>query len=188
MGLNKFPDIYTYRCNQESLKPLKEFVLSDSFGMPYKRNEDVISKQSWYYDTRDPDNDDCFRNLFYEHYWGGYCNFFRTMLDGKIPKLTNLWYQVYEKGDIHEWHLHKNVDVANVIYLQLEDKSLATQFKVSDTESYTPDVNEGDTILFDATYLHRSPVNNTDSTKMIISFNVNALNSLALQQNERLWS
>lgn len=89
--------------------------------------------------------------------------------DFNINKLIihNYWFQIYEKNSTHNWHTHASSHFTNVYFLELPDKNLATEIK-----DYSKlNVEEGDLITFPAYWTHRSPVNNTNKRKTIISFN-----------------
>ena len=90
-------------------------------------------------------------------------------------EIHNTWYQVYEKGDRHDWHTHGMANYTNVYYLSLPNKSIKTQLYdvVSESIIENIEVQEGQVLTFPASVIHRSPVNETDGKKMIISFNSN---------------
>tara|TARA_R100001082_G_C4328828_1_gene144638 strand:+ start:63 stop:557 length:495 start_codon:yes stop_codon:yes gene_type:complete len=128
-----------------------------------------ISKSNWNSDTKDP----TFARLFQKYYFEGYAHFLYEKVKRDFD-WTNMWYQVYEKNssDCHDFHNHfPGISLANVFYLELKSRELVTQFK----DMSPPDVNEGDTLIFDPTLMHRSPPNNTSDRKVVISFNVNFL-------------
>ena len=88
--------------------------------------------------------------------------------------IDNTWYQVYNKGDTHKWHIHAKTNYTNVYYLDLPDESIKTQIYDEITHSIVElEVHEGQCITFPANIKHRSPVNDTDQQKVIISFNSN---------------
>ena len=88
--------------------------------------------------------------------------------------IGNTWYQVYNKGDTHKWHIHPTANYTNVYYLHLPDESIKTQIYDDTTKSIVElEVHEGQLITFPASIKHRSPVNDTDQQKVIISFNSN---------------
>ena len=88
-------------------------------------------------------------------------------------EIHNTWYQVYEKGDIHGWHIHGRVNYTNVYYLSLPNKSIRTQLYdvVNDKIIENIEVKEGQLLTFAASVLHRSPINKVPQKKVIISFN-----------------
>ena len=163
---------HRYKTPTETVKSLKEFVLNDRYGQPDYEHDISISKSNWIQSARNKENDDKFRSVFESVFWRGYCEWLKDTFEVQYPILQNLWYQVYDSNDYHDWHIHANTSIANVIYLQLQDHSLVTQFKLSDGSIHVPDVNEGDTLVFNPTYSHRSPSNQTNTKKIILSFNV----------------
>lgn len=163
---------HSYKTDSCAISTLKEFVINDCYGRPDYEHDVSISKSNWVQSARNKENDDKFRFVFGDVFWPGYCEWLKDTFEVQYPICQNLWYQVYDKEDYHDWHIHENTSIANVIYLQLQDHSLVTQFKLSDGSIHVPDVTEGDTLVFNPTYPHRSPPNHTNTVKMIISFNV----------------
>ena len=114
-----------------------------------------------------------------------YLDFFKSIVTPYINNMCNelkfqewnvdnVWYQVYNKGDTHAWHTHANTNYTNVYYLDLPDESIKTQIYDDITKSIVElEVHEGQLITFPASIKHRSPVNDTDQQKVIISFNSN---------------
>ena len=105
----------------------------------------------------------------------------------KECRVSNTWYQVYNKGDKHDWHTHPEANYTNVYYLSLPNKSIKTQLYDVVGESIVEniEVEEGQILTFPASVIHRSPVNEIDESnkwwpldnktekKIIISFNSN---------------
>ena len=103
-----------------------------------------------------------------------YINNICDELKFKTWDVDNVWYQVYNKGDTHGWHVHCETNYTNVYYLDLPDESIKTQIYDDTTKSIVElEVHEGQLITFPASIKHRSPVNDTDQQKVIISFNSN---------------
>ena len=88
-------------------------------------------------------------------------------LNCKIFKVSNIWFQQYNKSDIHNWHTHAFCNFTNVYFVELPCKSLGTEI-LNHTKL---DLNEGDLLTFPACLFHRSPANNIGKRKTIISFN-----------------
>jgi hypothetical protein len=80
------------------------------------------------------------------------------------------WFQQYKKGDYHDWHNHGGSVVSNVYFVDLPTPSVATQFKLLGKE-FTVEVREGQVLSFPSIFLHRSPVNTSDSMKTVVAFN-----------------
>lgn len=90
-------------------------------------------------------------------------------LDFKNIEVSNIWFQQYSKSGTHSWHTHPNVNFTNVYFVELPSKSLATEI----LNHNKLDLNEGDLLTFPACLYHRSPQNNIEKRKTIISFNTN---------------
>lgn len=86
--------------------------------------------------------------------------------------LENLWFQQYVKHDVHNWHCHGSTWVG-VYYLELDQDSPITEIRDPLTKQniITPNVVEGDIIVFPSYVIHRAPEVTSDSRKTIISFN-----------------
>ncbi len=88
-------------------------------------------------------------------------------------KVHNAWYQVYKRGDRHGWHAHPGANYSNVYYLSLPNKSISTQLYDPMNKRVIKNikVREGQVLTFPGNVIHRSPVNNNDDQKVVISFN-----------------
>jgi hypothetical protein len=98
-----------------------------------------------------------------------YLNNISIKLKSKILKTSNIWFQQYNKSDIHNWHTHMEANFTNVYFVELPSKSLGTEI----LNHNRLDLNEGDLLTFPAYLYHRSPKNITGERKTIISFNSN---------------
>ena len=94
--------------------------------------------------------------------------------DSAECQLQKPWYQQYYNGDTHSWHDHTGGSSFSFIYyLELPEGTPGTEFL--DPWSgciHTPEVKEGDLLVFPSFVLHRSPPNQSDKRKTIISVNV----------------
>ena len=155
-------------------KELKNNLLKYIEEMPQSNIDDgyvVVSKTDWNISS---DYKRDYMNLFF--------NIIKPYMEEMTCKLKftgweiiNAWYQVYNKGDKHNWHIHLGTTYANVYYLSLPSKSLSTQLydPMNDRVIKNIKVKEGQVLTFPAHIIHRSPVNNNDNQKVIISFNTN---------------
>lgn len=167
--------IKTYKCPDDAVELLKEFVLQDTFGVSVRGDENQsIEKTNWPDECRDEENDKKFVELFMNNFWNNYVEWFEeTYPEFSNPRMINIWYQIYRgDGDSHDWHIHERACLANVIYLELPDPSLGTQFRFNGNHVFTPPVEEGDTLAFNPFYWHRSPENHTGKQKVVVAFNV----------------
>ena len=88
----------------------------------------------------------------------------------KSLEVLNYWFQQYEHGDFHNWHIHTGAMFSNIYYIELPDKTAKTSFLLSGNE-FSVDVKEGDIITFPAFLLHKSS-QNQGFRKTVIAFNI----------------
>ena len=146
----------------EYIHEMPDGVIKDDYG--------TISKTDW---NIPKDHQRKYLDLFYTIIRPYIVNI-SNELGFKDWSIGNTWYQVYNKGDTHKWHVHSTANYTNVYYLHLPDESIKTQIYDDTTKSIVElEVHEGQLITFPANIKHRSPVNDTDQQKVIISFNSN---------------
>jgi hypothetical protein len=78
-----------------------------------------------------------------------------------------MWFHQYNKGSFFDWHTHPQSNYSAVYFVELPSDELATE--IHGVKKLKP--REGDLLVFPGFLPHRSPVNNTDSRKTIISMN-----------------
>ena len=90
----------------------------------------------------------------------------------KITKLGvhNIWFQWYDPRSFHTWHIHGACHFTNIYYINLPDETLSTEVKYCGKKIKLP-IKEGKILSFPSFLSHRSPVNQTNDCKIIISFN-----------------
>jgi len=123
-----------------------------------------ISKSDWFLSSDHP-------RVYREYLFNVLKPWFKHMENKyKTPaRISNYWFQQYLKSDYHHWHLHPKCHFSSVYYVELPEKSLATEFKNYKSIS----VKEGDIITFPSHWVHRSPANSTGKRKTVIAFNSN---------------
>ena len=99
----------------------------------------------------------------------------REYLSCKRIEITNMWFQVYKKGNYHNLHSHPGTNFTNVFYLNLPNKEVKTKIFINNNEQFNIDVKEGDILTFPGYYAHSSPINTFDEDKIIIAFNTDSL-------------
>ena len=97
-------------------------------------------------------------------------------------ELREMWYQQYQEGDTHGWHIHGQ-HFTGVYYLEFPEGCSKTEIcSPYDLKSRTIDVVEGDFIVFPAHYIHRG-LPNTKKRKTIVSYNFDAIGNDGLNLN-----
>ena len=90
--------------------------------------------------------------------------------------INKIWYQLYKKNNIHNWHIHHD-NFSGVYYLKLpeDDISNYTEFLSPNNfdVSFRIKVKEGDIIFFPSHLIHRAPALKKEETKIIVSWNLN---------------
>jgi hypothetical protein len=86
-----------------------------------------------------------------------------------VLALPNFWFQQYEEGDYHGWHIHPDKVFSNVYYVNLPTGAAKTSFKVAGKE-FEVEVTEGQILTFPSCFLHCSKPNQV-GTKTVIAFN-----------------
>ncbi len=94
----------------------------------------------------------------------------KQMKFGKLH-IKNLWFQQYNKGNKHDWHIH-GCSFSGVYYVNYNNKCIGTELiDPYSNKIIKPKVSEGDVIIFPAFVIHRAPAEKTNDLKTIISFN-----------------
>tara|TARA_R100001086_G_scaffold229483_1_gene149387 strand:+ start:2310 stop:2897 length:588 start_codon:yes stop_codon:yes gene_type:complete len=94
-------------------------------------------------------------------------------LNYQHSQIRSLWFQQYEKGDTHGWHIHGN-NYTGVYYLELPRGAPSTELinQFSQNKKIMIGATEGEIIIFPSFIVHRSPKMIKDVRKTIISFNI----------------
>jgi len=96
-------------------------------------------------------------------------------LDYDTFQIHEIWFQQYNTGSKHAWHVH-GANFTNVYFLDLPKDSPKTQWidPVSKL-AHEFDVEEGDIITFPSWLIHRAPENQSSEMKTIISWNMDVM-------------
>jgi hypothetical protein len=95
---------------------------------------------------------------------------FKVMNFSKF-RIKEIWFQQYLQKASHGWHTHGS-HFTNVYYLELDDDAPKTVLVNPFTrEEFTPDIKEGQTLVFPAYVVHKSPDDFFEKRKTIISWN-----------------
>tara|TARA_B100000287_G_scaffold151511_1_gene143298 strand:- start:562 stop:1077 length:516 start_codon:yes stop_codon:yes gene_type:complete len=85
--------------------------------------------------------------------------------------LQDIWFQQYESGGSHGWHIHRG-HFTGVYYVELSRDSARTELLDPFTNRINSiKVDEGDLIIFPSHVRHRAPINKSKNKKTIVSWN-----------------
>lgn len=180
---------YYYITNIQEHNSIKNNLLSLMDILPVDNNEhreEDIERTDWnlheFYNRE-------YLELFYNIITPYMENMCRTLLSTKW-EISNAWFQQYQKTNLHDWHIHGCCMYANVYFLELPKSELVTQLYDVHTKNIISleDVKEGDLITFPSNMIHRSPQNQTNYRKTIISFNSNFYDTDEKRVNQALFS
>lgn len=146
--------------------------IQDSLFVINERYTDNISKLDWNnkYDFERPWVKIILPSLL------NFLNNVKEELEYDSLELHELWFQQYVKSNTHGWHTH-SCNFTVVYYLEMDKESPKTELidPYYDTK-LTPNVKEGDVLLFPSFVVHKAPVVNNDIRKTIVSCNINYIN------------
>jgi hypothetical protein len=137
--------------------------------------ENLINKQKIY------NTDWHLNDSFVRYYQDNIINIFQDInihinnlysCDAKLS-IINYWFQQYEKNDYHQWHIHNSCIFSCVYYVDIQEDTPKTLFKLFDKSEIEIEMNEGEILIFPSYLEHISKLNKSDKTKTIISFNIN---------------
>ena len=103
-------------------------------------------------------------------------SFYLTFKFPKHLEMKETLLKLIAMGDIHGWHAHSD-NFTGVYYLDLPTNAPKTQIINSFTQDniLTPEVEEGDLLMFPSYVIHRAPKITENINKTIISFNCTVL-------------
>ena len=108
---------------------------------------------------------------YFSPYFGEYLNQELKERNMKEVDVTEIWFQQYFRNDTHGWHVHGE-NYTGVYYLEMPESTPKTQMITETGELFTPNIKEGDVLIFPSFVSHRAPLNISDERKTIISFNM----------------
>ena len=93
-------------------------------------------------------------------------------------EVHNFWFQQYEKGSAHGWHIHPKANYTGVYYIEYPDTTAKTQIYDFVTKNIVEleHINEGDVLIFPSNLIHRAPKIIDNQRKTIVSFNMDFIN------------
>ena len=146
----------------DAIKSLGKLSIADE--------EQQISHTDWYYPSYLPRQ---YPNLI-SHTLSEVCAKIKEHFGyGDNLEVKNIWFQVYEQGDYHDWHIHNSL-FSGVYYVSLPNGSSRTTFKTPD-EEFSVEANEGQILVFPSAFQHCSKPNQSNEAKVVIAFNINVV-------------
>ncbi len=168
----KFEDVY-YIGNISNHNDIKGTLLEkikNSESTSIVNEEYTITKTDWPY-CYDTERD--WANYFINNCIEDIKKFYNDLGHEKFT-INNVWFQQYSKNSSHEWHNHARCNYSNVYFLELPEKSLATEVLLPySNEKKVLEAKEGEMLIFPAHIYHRSPINLDDMNRTVLVFNSN---------------
>ena len=87
-------------------------------------------------------------------------------------KIDNFWFHQYNRMEYYWWHNHPGARWAIVYYVEMDGAGPITEFENFYGPNITPNVKEGQILIFPGWIKHRSPPNLSNNRKTIISVNI----------------
>lgn len=85
--------------------------------------------------------------------------------------INQIWFQQYYNNGSHGWHTHGS-NFTGVYYVDLPKGTPQTQLALHNGDVINVDIEESDILIFPSFVIHRAPINESNKTKTIISFNI----------------
>jgi len=164
MSLLETNPLFVHNVNEHQVHKNK---LINFFKLIPQNKLETVSHSDWNLSNDIKKNwiDYFYQNVFLDFKINFYNNYNENIV------LLNTWFQWYEKGDLHDWHIHGDCHFTNIYYLNLPNKDTKTCFK----NEKQLNIKEGQIISFPSYWKHSSPINKFKEPKIIISFNSNIL-------------
>ncbi len=140
---------------------------------------ETISKSDWYNNQ----NGNYFKKHFLEseseNYYKILDPYIKYIIQNVLPDknkdnffVSQAWFHQYKKMNYYFYHDHPGVRWAVVYYLELPIDGPKTEFETLSGKPFSPNVQEGDILVFPGWIKHRSPPNKSLERKTIIAFNL----------------
>ena len=120
-----------------------------------------------------------------------YASIFDSIFNKKWTGNFECWYQVYKNDEYQEWHDHMPSTLSAIHFLNFKEEHKAPMFqdpirnlkatmnhaglneRMLETDKYTPEVEEGDIIIFPSYLQHTVPAGKYNSHRVTIALNLN---------------
>lgn len=158
--------------NHDKIKPLLHQLIDDAPADSLKENDDYYTDSVQKLDWATAKDFTRPWTVSFKPSLDNYLNELAIALGYQKAIIEELWFQQYGNGDTHGWHTHGS-NFTGVYYLELDGASPKTEIiePSKQDKKMTPDVREGDVLIFPSYTIHRAPVITDQIRKTIISFN-----------------
>ena len=120
-----------------------------------------------------------------------YASIFDSIFNKKWTGNFECWYQVYKNDEYQEWHDHMPSTLSAIHFLNFKKEHKVPMFqdpirnlkatmnhaglneRMLETDKYTPEVEEGDIIIFPSYLQHTVPAGKYNSHRVTIALNLN---------------
>ena len=134
-----------------------------------KNNNEFIYKTDWY---TEKDVQREYLKIFYDPITEHMSHVFNSIKHDN-PIYQTFWVTQYKKNHTFGKHHHRQSSWVSIYYLELPKNTPITHFlNVFNEDVFVPNIVEGDIITVPGFVWHWSPVNISNKTKTVISFNV----------------
>jgi hypothetical protein len=90
----------------------------------------------------------------------------------EVVKTSSFWFQQYSSQDNHTYHIHRNSIFSCVYYVDFDEETPKTTFKLFNGEEFEIEAKEGEVLMFPSYLSHTSKENKSDKVKTVIAFNL----------------
>lgn len=129
-----------------------------------KPNGFIISKTDYFIEKKQTPE-------YVKFFWPLMVDHLKFVMESNIETFSNIWIQQYYQNSAHNWHDHPNSTYSAIYYVELDEESPGTLFKIND-DLFSPSVSEGDVLIFPSHIFHCSPKNKSKKRKTVIAFNL----------------
>jgi hypothetical protein len=118
-----------------------------------------------------------YQNTLFDNLLTPYFKEVAEILSSSGFEISNYWFQQYEKGSNHDWHIHPRTNYTGVYYIEYPDTTAKTEIYnfLTKDKLKLEHIEEGDVLIFPSNLVHRAPKITDNQRKTIVSFNMDFL-------------
>lgn len=88
----------------------------------------------------------------------------------KLKHISDIWYNYYKKYQYQEPHDHGNINGYTAVHYMILDPKNHSSTKFVDKNIKTPEVKQGDILIFPANLFHYVPANYSEAPRLTTAF------------------